>query len=101
MSHTELIKKSYYNTETGLVGSEKLYHRLKDKGVTKAEIDEFMKKQQISQTMKQKHFTGSFIPPYPKYEYQVDLIYLENPHLNIAKYGLCCIDIFTIIFLFL
>jgi hypothetical protein len=28
-------------------------------------------------------------------EFQIDLIYLEDKHLNQASYGLCCIDAFT------
>src|SRR5262245_2324364 len=29
------------------------------------------------------------------YEFQVDLIYIENTHLNNASYGLVCVDIFS------
>ena len=32
---------------------------------------------------------------YENQEYQIDLIYLENKHLNQASYGLCCIDVFS------
>ena len=39
---------------------------------------------------------GSFIPQRPLHEFQIDLIYLENKHLNkMQKYGLVCVDCFT------
>ena len=39
---------------------------------------------------------GSFIPQRPLHEFQIDLIYLENKHLNKGqKYGLVCVDCFT------
>ncbi len=96
MSNQELIKKTYYDPETGFVGVKKLLEILKPKGVKKAEIEEFLKKQEIYQTSKKKSTRqNSFIPRYPKQEFQIDLIYLENTHLNKNSYGLCCIDAFT------
>ena len=39
---------------------------------------------------------GSFIPQRPLHEFQIDLIHLENKHLNKGqKYGLVCVDCFT------
>ena len=38
---------------------------------------------------------ASFVPPFPLYEFQIDLIYLENKHLNKASYGLVCVDAFS------
>ena len=92
----ELIRKTYYDPETGFTGVDKLYRILKSKGVTKKQIQDFLKKQEIYQTSKKN--TGkmaSFIPQYPLQELQLDLIYLENKHLNKARYGLVAIDPFT------
>jgi len=38
---------------------------------------------------------ASFIPRYIRQEFQIDLIYLDDSHLNKASYGLCCIDAFS------
>jgi hypothetical protein len=94
MSNEELLKKTYYDPESGYVGEKKLYEKLKDQGVTQKEVKNFLKKQKINQVNK-KHKSGSFIPQYPLHEFQIDLIYLENKHLNQASYGLCCVDAFT------
>jgi hypothetical protein len=92
----ELIKRFFYNPESGYIGINKLYYKLKDKGITKADIKKVLEKQEVVQVNKKnvgKH--RSFVAPYPKYQYQIDLIYLENTHLNKASYGLTMIDIFS------
>lgn len=39
---------------------------------------------------------GSFIPQRTLHKFQIDLIYLENKHLEKGqKYGLVCVDCFT------
>ena len=92
----ELILSTYYNPETGYSGVEKMYQRLHKQGVTRANIKSILDQQEIVQVNKKKiGKPGSFVAPYPLYQFQVDLIYLENTHLNKASYGLTCIDIFT------
>jgi hypothetical protein len=60
------------------------------------EIKDFLKKQSIVQTSKKNYGkSASFVPPYPKYSFQIDLIYLDNAQLNKASYGLVCIDTFS------
>ncbi|MDR3550280.1 MAG: hypothetical protein P4L31_02620, partial [Candidatus Babeliales bacterium] len=96
MNHTEVIRDAYYNPETGFVGVDKLYHKLKPQGIQKKEITAFLKSQEVYQrNIKTIQTKNSFIPRFPLQEFQIDLIYIENPHLNQARYGLSCIDAFT------
>src|SRR5207248_9076079 len=74
------------------------YKTLKKLGhkISRDEIKKFLDKQEIVQTSRKNVGSlGSFVPPYPLYEFQIDLIYLENNHLNKASYGLVCIDTFS------
>lgn len=92
----DIIRKAYYNPEEGYVGIDKLYRKLKSKGVTREDITSFLKRQEVYQVNKKNNRKpSSFIPRYPLQEFQIDLIYLENKHLNDASYGLCSIDAFT------
>lgn len=98
MDDIEAFKKIadvYYNPESGFIGEEKLYQKLKTFGITRKQIKSFLKKQELYQINKRPDTQGSFIPAYPLHEFQIDLIYLEDKHLNKASYGLCCIDVFT------
>ena len=94
----EIIKQTYYDPRYGFKGTNSLFKTLKDLGydVTREEIKEVLGKQEIYQTTKKNNQkSGSFVAPYSLYEFQVDLIYLENKHLNKASYGLVCIDTFS------
>ena len=91
----ELIGSVYYDPRFGYRGIDTIYHKLKDKGITRKKIKDFLNKQEIIQINKKPDFTSSFIPMYENQEFQIDLIYLENKHLNQASYGLCCIDVFS------
>jgi len=93
----KLIELEYYNPLTGFVGTDKLYHKLKSQGITRKDILHFLKRQEIVQITRKNNFKArSFIPPRPLYEFQVDLIYIDNSKLNSdSKYALTCVDIFT------
>jgi len=95
--YQEIIRKAYYNPETGFTGLNKLFKQLKKDGhdISRNEIKNFLKEQEIYQTTKKSTQHVSFVPPYPLYEFQADLIYLEDKHLNKASYGLVCIDTFS------
>jgi hypothetical protein len=95
MTPEDIIRKAYYDPAIGFTGVEKLYRHLKGT-VTRNDIKKFLEKQEIHQISKKNYGKeGSFVPQYPLYEFQIDLIYLENKHLNKASYGLVCIDTFT------
>jgi len=92
----DIVRKAYYNPDEGFVGIDKLYRKLKPQGVTRADIITFLKKQEVYQVNKKNNRkAGSFIPRYEYQEFQIDLIYLDDAHLNKASYGLCCIDAFS------
>ena len=96
MSEGDAILAAVFNTaKTGNVGIQKLYYRLKDKGITKKDIATFLKKQEVVQiTRKNIGRARSFVAPRALYEFQIDLIYLDDPALNgNNKYGLTAIDI--------
>lgn len=91
-----IIREAYYDPLVGFVGMNKLYHKLKSYGITREQINDFLQKQEVYQTTKKNNQSrNSFIPRYPLQEFQIDLIYIDNPHLNQSKYGFCCIDVFT------
>ena len=97
-ANEEIIRNVYYDPLTGFSGINKTFQILKKKGhkISRKEIQQFIKKQEIAQISKKNiGKSGSFIPPHPLYEFQIDLIYLENKNLNKASYGLVCIDTFT------
>jgi hypothetical protein len=98
MSNEDIIRKVYYDPNTGFSGIEKTYQTLKKMGsnIKREEIKKFLEKQEVVQINKKNYGKpGSFVPPYPLFEFQIDLIYLENKHLNKASYGLVCIDTFS------
>ena len=90
----ELIGSLYYSPKTGYVGVNKLYEKLKPYGITQNQIKTFLRKQSLYQ-INQTPPMGSFVAQYPLQEFQIDLIYLENKHLNENSFGLTCIDAFT------
>ena len=91
-----IIREAYYDPSQGFTGADKLYRNLQKKGykaISRKDVKDFLKKQEVVQTsQKNTGKLGSFVPPYMKYEYQLDLIYLENKQLNKNSYGLVCID---------
>jgi len=95
----EIIKKVYYDPNTGFQSPYKIYKRLKQTipDIKVKDIKDVIDKQSIYQTTKLNiGRMGSFIPQYPLHEFQIDLIYLENKNLNKNnKYGLVVIDVFS------
>ena len=78
MSKDEVIKKVYYDPSG--FGSRKNTletARKRDKTITKEDVDNFM----LKNTDQKKQLRGynSFIAPYPKYEYQLDLFFYQRP----------------------
>ncbi len=96
MNKEDIIKKAYYDPEEGFVGITKLHYKLKSQGISLNDIKKFISKQEVYQRNKKNNEKGnSFIPRYPLQEFQIDLIYLDYPTLNLHKYALCCIDAFS------
>ena len=40
-----ILQKVYYDPKIGLVSADRLYKKLKSQGITREEVDEFLKKQ--------------------------------------------------------
>lgn len=98
MGDKDAIIAAIFNTaKTGNVGIQKLYYRLKNQGITKKDIAAFLKKQEVVQiTRKNIGKARSFVAPRALYEFQIDLIYLDDAALNgNNKYALTAIDIFS------
>lgn len=92
----QILRTAYYDPETGFGSSSQLYRQVKQHGITTKDVREFLSKQSINQiNKKNKGKQPSFIPTHPMQQFQIDLIYLDNPHLNKSRYGLVAIDAFT------
>ena len=93
-----ILQKVYYDPKIGLVSVDRLYKKLKSHGVTREEVDEFLKKQQVQQL----HYQPKKPMYYPIYSmmdgsYQADLMFY--PRLKKINNGydtiLTCIEITT------
>lgn len=93
----QIISDYFYNPETGYTGANKLHKKIRQKykGITLKNVKSFLERQKVVQVNKKSFNTGSFVPPYESFQFQIDLIFLEDIHLNKASYGLCCIDTFS------
>lgn len=93
----DIIREIFNDPKTGFVGIEKIFRKINNKNISRKDIGDFLKKQEVVQlTRKDNKKQRSFIPPYPLYEFQCDLIFIENKKLNNnSRYVLTCIDIFT------
>jgi hypothetical protein len=94
LSKDDVIKNVYY--EPSGFSSRKITleaARKRDKTITKEDVDNFM----LKNTDRKKQLRGynSFIAPYPKYEYQLDLFFINDLPKQTSKIGLVLIDIFT------
>ncbi|MDR3594723.1 DDE-type integrase/transposase/recombinase [Clostridium sp.] len=92
----DTIKELYYSPSEGFIGADALYKKLKPQGITMKDIKTFLDKQSVVQRNKKNtQPKNSWVGKYPLQEFQIDLIYIDDPHLNQARYGLCAIDAFT------
>ena len=45
-----ILQKVYYDPKNGLVSAYRLYKKLKSQGITRKQVSEFLRKQQVQQT---------------------------------------------------
>jgi transposase InsO family protein len=78
-SKKDLINKAYSNPAIGLGGVEKLYQKLKDKGITKKEIQEVLRNNELNQ-ITTSNSKINYIPIIAKkpYSYQMDVAKYDN-----------------------
>ena len=62
MNKEKILKESFYSPEIGLISSEKLFKKLKDKGVSRKEVQEFVNKQESYQLHKQPAKVHHYFP---------------------------------------
>ena len=96
----EELKQLFYNPKEGLVSKDKLYAKVKEKGInlTKKEVNEFYDNQEINQVLKplrkQKEF-NTYKANYPGHIYQLDIIVYNRFTQNKKSYILVLIDIYS------
>ena len=90
----DIISKIYFD-RSGFGSIQTTYKdaKAKDKSITLSDVKEWFKK--TIEQKKQLRGQNSFIPPYPKYEYQMDLFFINDLEKQKFKVGLLMIDIFT------
>lgn len=96
--YSKIIKAAYYDVKSGFGGVRKLYAKLKPlhPDIRLVDISNTLKKQFIYVRTKKAGVKNSFIPRFPKQEFQIDLIVFEDVDLNGGiEYGLTCVDVFT------
>ena len=97
LSNEQVFSNLYYDLEKGYGSVKSLYEQAKEKraGITLAEVKQFMKKQPNKQTKPYQKY-NSFLVPYSRAEFQLDIM-----DMNIFKkegaerYALIVIDAFS------
>ena len=90
----------YYDPKTGFQSIEKLYRKLKYKGITRNQIKYFINVQDVHQLHKQQHKFTKFLPITADHENEImqlglsDLSYIPTTNSN-NKWLLCGVDVFT------
>ena len=95
-----ILKKIYYDPTTGFQSKKKLYEAVKDKGITKQQVDYFINNQEAYQLHKKPEAPKVYIPiisKYPNEILQADLLDMSNLSTSNSgiHYILLVIDIFT------
>ena len=52
MDKQEKLKQAFNDPKIGIMGADKIYDQVKQNGITKREIKEFMKNQEVNQILK-------------------------------------------------
>jgi hypothetical protein len=91
---SEILRKIYFDP-AGFMSMQRLYKEAKekDKTITMNIVKEWYDNN-IEKT-RQGGRTNSFIAPHAKYEYQLDLFFINDLENQKFKIGLICIDIFS------
>lgn len=94
------LKESFYDIKTGFISFEKLYQKVKEKGIklTRKEVKEFYDSQPIKQVLKpiikQKKYS-SVLAFGTRNIYQMDIIVYDRYEFKKYKYMLVVIDIYS------
>ena len=98
-TNEKLIKVLFYSP-TGATSVNKLYQKLKHRGITRKEIQEFIDKQESHQIFKKPNTKINYFPIYANHKneiFQIDIIDLSDIETsnNHYKYILACIDVYS------
>lgn len=88
------IASVFYHPRTGFGSVEQTHKhaRLRDVGITRQHVRDFMAKQEIRQRRKPLK-VNSFVADFPRQEFQVDL--LDMGEAAVPRYGFTAVDIFS------
>ena len=91
------IAKVFYDSRSGFGSVEQTYKSAKalDSSITRADVREFIKNQEIRQGKKPaKNKVNSFVADFPRQEFQIDLLDMGKD-IKPFRYGFTVVDIFT------
>jgi hypothetical protein len=96
----DTLKELYYDPKQGFVSENKLYEKAKVYGITRKQVHDFLKKQEVSQLFYQRRIKQNFpLTAYgPFQRLQIDLLDVSNeaPRLNGGtKFLFCGIDVYS------
>ena len=99
MNHTDIIKTNYYNPTIGFKSAGSMYDRLKQYGITKKKITDFIKKQSVQQQFAQTPHIKHYHPIKSNYKNQIlqaDLVDISgiSRYNEGIKHLLIVIDVF-------
>jgi len=97
LSKDDIISNTYYNLEDGYGSIKNTFEQAvkKDPTITYDDVKTWMNHQPNKQR-KACGNTNSFVAPYARYEYHIDIMDMVDlqENENIPRYGLVCIDMF-------
>ena len=95
LSKDDLLSNLYYDLESGYGSIQSLYKQAKEKdsSILLEDVKTWMKTQPNKQRTNYK-FTNSYKAPFPRYEYQLDIMDMNYLKQDSQRYGLCVIYIF-------
>ena len=92
------LRDAYYDPKSGLISADRLYRKLKSEGISRNEVEQFLKKQQV----RQEHYQRRKPDYYPIYSvmdgcYQADLMFYPQTKRINNGYDtiMTCIEITT------
>ena len=96
-SKGDIISNIYYDLTDGYGSIKNTFEQgiKKDPTITYDDVKKWMKHQPNKQRKAYRN-TNSFVAPYARYEYQIDIMDMVDlqKNENIPRYGLVCINIF-------
>ena len=74
----ELLRKKYYDPKSGFISASKLYEKVKSKGVTLKQVEDWLNKQESVQTQKEVRKKEGFKIVGERGDWQADLTFYEQ-----------------------